>query len=199
MALSKRDRNALVFLAVGAVVILGGNLLIPPAAPGAQKKLLPASEANARREVALRTLKRLSGEQDELEPRIATMISDLPAEELTPRTIRDLQAIAAKSNVHLREIKPLRPRALALGKGARAPLEIRFRAAFQPDVVRFLYFVEDPARKMVVDKINVTSGDARFKTVDVSAQITVFTRSTAGVTGAQGETNDGAERTNKTG
>ena len=93
--------------------------------------------------------------------------------------MRDIQAIALKSNIHIREIKPIKARKLADGSGSKVSMEVRFRAAFQPNVMKFLYLAEDPTGKMVVDKLSLTSADARFRTVEVSAQIAVFTRSTA--------------------
>jgi hypothetical protein len=138
-----------------------------------------------------------------------------PVEQLVPLVIRDLQATAQRAGIHLREVKPLRPKqvteepVIRPGQkttrttqtthdvlGARVPVEVRFRAQFQPNVVRFLYDVENPAGKMVVDKISITSADAKFKVVEVSAQITVFTRSSAGTSGGDsGETSD--DKTNK--
>lgn len=190
MKLSKRDRILLPVILIG-LLILGWGLMNPPSSNAATSKLLPTDQAVSKRAVAIRTIKRLTQEQQEMEPRIAQMAYDQTPEELQPRIIRDLQEISQRADVHLREIKPIRPRPLTKATGTRVGLEVRFRAPFQPNVVRFLYFVEDPKGRMVVDKISMNSADATSKTVDVTVQIAVFTRSTAGVTGAnQGDANN---------
>ena len=79
--------------------------------------------------------------------------------------------------IKVRRLRKKPPRKV---KYRRVPVEVRFRAPFQPNVVRFLYDLENPSGRMVIDKISITSADARFRTVEVSAQITVFTRSSNG-------------------
>ena len=106
--------------------------------------------------------------------------------------------LADKAGVHIREIKPLRSRTLPDGSVTRVPLEVRFNAPFQPNVMRFLYFAEDPTKKMVVDKFSITSTDAHLKTVDVTAQITVYTRSAIGAAGAgEGDTSESTDTTSR--
>lgn len=190
---SKRELYLVIFVVIFVPILLLWNVLNPPKTGGTAGKLLPLEQAKKKTEDARRTLARLRNEQEEAEPRVAKMSYELPAEQLEPRVVRDLQLLADKAGVRFREVKPLRARALANGS-VRVPLEVRFRAQFQPNVVRFLYYVEDPNSKMVIDKINVTSADARFKIVEISAQITVFTRSTAGVGGAdQGDTSNASK------
>ena len=136
-------------------------------------------------------------DEDVLQPRIMASSYEMSAEALQPRAVRDLQKIAARAGIHLRESKPLQPSGFHDAVGANVPIEVRFRTSFQPNVVRFLYYVEDPAGKMVVQKIDVTSTDAKFKTVDVTARSAVFTRSIEGVRGSDiGETSD-ADKTTK--
>ncbi len=191
MQLSRRDRNALLFCVVAVAAILIWNALAPSGSPNGQAALLPLDQAESKRAIAVRTLKRLNTERDEMEPRIAKLAFDLTAAELVPRVVRDLYASADKADVHLFEVKPLHPRPLASGQGARIPLEVRFRAAFQPNVIRFLYYVEDPQNRMVVDRLNITSSEARLSSVDVTARISVFSREANSAAAAEkGEPSD---------
>lgn len=182
-----------VLIAVCAVVILIAVWLkLNPSGPAAgTRTLLPPGQARQKTEVALRTIARLGDEQAEMEPRLAQRVYDQSPDQLVPRVIRDLQRIAERAGVHLREIKPARPRELTTAAVTRVPLEVRFSAPFQPNVMRFLYYVEDPAGKMAVDKLDLTPAEKSFKTVDVSAQIIVFTRAAAGTASAEGGPKNG--------
>jgi hypothetical protein len=197
MQISRREKILIVVCMVFLVAVVFWSLSSSGKA-GAGRNLLPYEEAVTKTDVALKTAKKMDADQEEIDRHLHATAYDLPAEELTPHVIRDLQSLAAKANVHLREIKPLRARAIATGRGTRLPLEVRFRAPFQPDVVRFLYYVEAPATKMVVEKVNMTSADIKQREIDVSAQITVFTRSTAGASGAEeGETGNATNQASK--
>jgi hypothetical protein len=197
MRISRREKIMIVVCMAFLVAVVFWSLTSSGKA-GAGRNLVPYEEAVTKTEVALKTAKKMEEDQKQLRHQLGKTAFDLPAEELTPRMIRDLQTLAAKANVHLREIKPLRARAIASGSGTRLPMEVRFRASFQPDVVRFLYYVEDPATKMVVEKVNMTSADIKQKEIDVTAQITEFTRSTAGASGAEGgETGNATNQASK--
>lgn len=182
MAISKRDQMMLVVLVVFLVTVFVWLRQTPPHNTGLTGPVLPLEEAESKRAVALKTIKQMSDDQDTINPRIASNAYDMSAEELQPRIVQDLQRLATRAGFHIRQIKSLHPHVLSSGQAVRVPLEVRFRADFQPNIVKFLYFVEDPAGKMVVDKVNLTGSDSKFKTVDVSAQISVFTRSLNGVT-----------------
>ena len=194
--LSKRDRNLLIVMLI--VIVGAAILLLTPSGKGAAAGGSKLSLEEAHRQNIKTRLqeKALEDDQKRLRPQVSRLTYNIPAEQLTTQMSEDLYALADRAGVHIREIKPLRSRALPDGSAARVPLQVRFRAPFQPNVMRFLYFTEDPANKMVVDKININSTDARAKSVDVDAQITVFTRNVAGATGtgaAQGDTSDSTD------
>lgn len=156
---------------------------------------LPLEQALARNSDGVKTLKRMTREEAEMMPQLAKATSTLPPDDMIPRMIQDLQNIATRSGVHLREIKPIQPKPLRFGEGMRVPIEVRFRAAFQPGIVRFLYYVEDPSTRMVVEKMTINAGDRRFKSVDVSLQIATFTRAALGGAGADGgDSSNGKEK-----
>jgi hypothetical protein len=129
-----------------------------------------------------------------MEPRLHKMTYQESPDTVAALATQDLQDIAARSHIHLREIKPqLRVGKMKSSLIGRVSLDVRFRASFQPDVVRFLYYLEDPSGRMVVDKVDITSTDSRFKTVDVTARVSVFTQSVTGTSGtAEGDTSDGS-------
>ncbi|HLV79780.1 MAG TPA: type 4a pilus biogenesis protein PilO [Chthonomonadaceae bacterium] len=188
MPRTKRERTLLLIAIIVVPIILIVNYLMPSghAAAGA-RALLPLSQANFKRDIETRTMARWREEEQQMQPQIARMSYDLPADQVVPQMVGDLQRIATRAGVHLGEIKPVKPDLLPSGAGAQVPVSVRFRAPLQPNTIRFLYEIEDPGGKFVVEKMDITSGDARFQTVEASAQISVFTRSTVGVAGTKGE------------
>ena len=196
--LSRRDKNLLMIMLV--VVVLAGVLLLMPSGGAAGNgKMLSLAEAKQKNVKAQLAYKAMKADQDRLLPQIKQLTYTMPPEQLTAYVTEDLYALAERAGVHIREIKPLRAKVLSDGSVMRVPLEVRFRAPFQPNVMRFLYYAEDPTKKMVVGKISINSTDTQLKSVDVSAEITVFTRSTAksGSMGAEGDTSDNTDTTNR--
>jgi hypothetical protein len=195
MKINKRERNLLV--ACVAVVLIAGWMLLSPQSSGTGGATKYSRQVAEQKQLEGKLqLRQMSRDEEALQPRIATTSYDMPAAALQPRVVRDLQEIAARAGVHIREWKPGQPSGFRDAVGASVPMDIRFRTSFQPNLVRFLYYVEDPAGKMVVQKIDVTSTDAKFKTVDVTARIVVFTRSIEGVRGSDtGETSDVDKKT----
>lgn len=192
---SKRERNLLILCVVVVVVALA-SVLSPSSKSTVHHGVLSADAANAQYHTKAVTYKNLTAQLDAIDPRIQKMTFTQPPDTVSALVTQDLQQVAARAGIHLREIKPLRAIKTTTGLVVRVPLEVRFRAPFQPDVVRFLYYLEDPAGKMVVDKIDITSGDSKLKTVEVSARISVFTQSVTGVNGTgEGDTSDDSQST----
>lgn len=175
MNTSPTGRRIIVLLLVVAVVAIIWNFANPPAS-GQKGKALTKEEADKQIAAARAETKRMGAERLEMEPKIETLSADKPADELAPRMARDLQRIAKEANVHLSEIKPQRPRPIS-DKLEKATIEVRFRAPFQPDAMRFFYLVEAPEGKMVVDKFTISASDNKRDSVEITAQITQFTRS----------------------
>ncbi len=193
---SKRERLLLILGVPVVLIVLAWNFLSPPTTQTTQTGLLSTEDAVKKLATAVHDNKQMHAEQDKMDPDIEKMSYQIPAEQLVPQLIRSLQTLADKSGVHLREIKPIRPKKLKSNAGVRVPVEVRFKATFQPDAIRFLYHVEQSDSRMVVDKINITSADPRFKTVEISATITVFTTSLAGFAGGEGENSNASNRSN---
>jgi hypothetical protein len=186
--LSKSER-LLIGLCLVVVVVAVWLQMTHTQSAGTQRTLLPVAEAQRKTEVATRTIRRLRTQRGDLQKQITQMAYTEPPDQLVPLVIRDLQKIADQAGVHIHEVKPaLRPKAIANGQGTSVSLEVDFRAPFQPNVIRFLYYVEDPTSKRTIDKLQVMSTDQQFRTVDVTARITVFTRAAAGTADAQGGT-----------
>ena len=191
------------------VVVVAGALwlVLSPNGTTGKGNLIPLEQALSKTAASRVNARKLQEEQLAVEPRVKDHAYLNPADQLVPLVIRNLQLAADRAGIHLREVRPLRPKlvtdesdpknATVVTKarttragsttheilGARVPVEVRFKAQFQPNVVRFLYDLENPSGRMVIDKISITSADARFHTVEVSAQITVFTLSSAGTAG----------------
>jgi hypothetical protein len=80
-------------------------------------------------------------------------------------------------------IKPLRSKKVA--GVTKETLSVRFTSEFGK-TVPFFYRVEDPAGRLVVEKFNLTASDPKSRTVDVDAQIALFTKSDAAAPTAAG-------------
>ena len=194
---SKREKLLLILAIPIVLIILAWNLLSPPPTAAARTGLLSSEDAKKKLHDAQSDNLKMLAEQNKMDPEIDKMSYKIPAEQLVPRLIRNLQTIADKAGVHLREVKPIRGKKLKSNAGVRVPVEVRFKAAFKPDAIRFLYQLEAQDSRMVVDKINITSADPRFKTVEVSATITVFTTSLEGFAGGEGENSNAPIRSNR--
>ena len=180
MQISPREKRLVYGGAVILIIILIWNFLSPSSAGPSMKGMVSLKEAQKNTDLNKRTQSRLAREVQELDPDINSKAYNSAPDQLVPTTVRELQKIALKSGVHIRDIKPVRSKVLASGMGAGVPIEVHFLAPFQPNAMKFLYYVEDPAGKMVVDKLDISSADPRQKTVEVSALVTVYTRNTAG-------------------
>lgn len=192
--LSKRERTMVVIcvLFLLATVVF---VMTPSGKPVVRRVLLPTESADIEWRKKAKTYTELADQEQTLQARLNEVTYKESPDTVAALATQDLQDIAARSNVHLRETKPVRVSKTKSGQLVRVQLEVRFRATFQPDVMRFLYYVENPSRRMVVDKIDITSADSRFKKVEISARISVFTQAVSGGAGTgEGETSDGSER-----
>ena len=210
----KRREQVLVGFCV-VVVAASVWFALAPASSGTKANLVSLNEARRKTLESRNNAKKLQADKLAIEPQVKARAYDKPADQVVPIIVGNLQSAADRAGIHLREVRPLRskivtdemdPKVVAKttsGRsarasstthevlGARVPIEVRFKAPFQPNVMRFLYDLENPAGRMVVDKISITSADAKFRTVEVSAQITVFTRSSSGTAGGDtGEITD---------
>jgi hypothetical protein len=209
-------RSEQMLIGVGIVVVAGSLwYALSPSGTGGKTNLVPLEQARVKTGASKANVRKLQDEKAALEPNVRARAYAKPSEQLVPVVVGNLQSAAERAGIHLREVRPLRPKLItdemdpkaapkATGAraarsssavhevlGARVPVEVRFKAPFQPNVVKFLYDIENPAGKMVLDKISITSADAKFRTVEVSAQITVFTRSSVGTAGGDtGESTD---------
>jgi hypothetical protein len=179
-AARKPRERFLIVICVLAVVVGVPMLLIPPS--GGNRKLLSASAARQRYKKLVDEKAQLDRTMDRIKPAISRMAYTERPEELVPKVIRQLQGYAKDSGVHLREIKPLRAR--KVGTLMKVPMTVRFSTAeFGKSATAFLYRAEDPAGKLVVEKLNVSTADQKTHTVDIEAQVALYTEAT----GAPGE------------
>lgn len=163
-------------LIVLCVVVVGVGLWMVATPPAQSRKpLLSSQQARLKNREAEKQKQKLAAEIAQIKPLIERSAYAEPPEMLVPRVIRTLQGYAKESSIHLREVKPLRTR--RIGSVTRVPLSVRFSTAeWSRTAVAFLYRVEDPKGKLVVEKLNITSPDPKSRTVDVEVQITFFTR-----------------------
>ncbi len=157
------------------VVAVAVPLMLFPGSGGG-KKLLSAKEARLQYDSKLKEKTQLETDNDRLKPLIDQSLYKESPEQLIPKVIRTLQGFAKDSGIHLREIKPLRSK--RLGNVTKETLSVRFTTDFAK-TVPFFYRVDDPAGRLVMEKFNLTASDPKTRTVDVDAQIALYTQSEA--------------------
>jgi len=184
-----KNERTYVLVAIVLCVPAIAYQLFSPKSSGGKSAVLTVEDANKQKRLTMSKMEQLNTEVAALEAANERMTYNMTPEEIVPRVLRQLQQIAQNSKVRLREVKPLRPIELKSGQGQKVPLEIRFRAAFQPNAMQFLYAVEDSKYKMVLDKINISSAENRLKAVDMTATITVFTRAAYAANSSQETSN----------
>src|SRR5258706_15853053 len=167
---NSRER-LLILLALAAGIIGIPMMLISP--EKSSGKLLSSSKARQEYNKADAQIKTQNEETNRLKPELEKLVYKEPPEEVIPSVIKTLQTIAKQSGIHLREIKPLRARQLS--NVTKVPMTVRFTGQFGQSIP-FLYKVEDPNGKLVVEKFNVTTSDPKAKTVDVEVQIALYTK-----------------------
>lgn len=175
---SRTPRERFLILGCVVVVAVAAWLVLAPAG-GPGKQLLPAAEAKRRYDAALKQIGELTEEIDKLRPATDAMVYDKAPAEIVPEVVRPLQAHAKTAGLRLREIKPLRAR--QAGTLTRVPISVKFNTAqFSRQAVHFMYLVEDPAAKLVIEKFNVSAADPKSRMVEVEVQVALFTRSGGG-------------------
>jgi hypothetical protein len=190
---TKRERYLVIFCVV-FLILVAVFVMTPPSKPAGTAVQLSATAAEAQWRSQAVKYRQLVDSEQMLTPKLRRLTYREAPETVAALLTQDLQLIAARSGIHLNSYKPSRPAKLPAGDIVRVPVEIRFRARFQPDVIRFLYAIEDPAGRRVVDRIDINPAEAKLKQVEVSARISVFTQSVAGTTGTgEGETGDDSE------
>ena len=167
-----RERFLILICAVAAVVGIP-MLLSPPAAGNA--KLLPAAEARQKYVREVRQKESMESDIARMKPLIEKQVYNETPEVVVPRIVRTLQDQAKKAGIHLREIKPLRARRMATV--TKVPLSVRFASRFDQSIP-FLYSIEDPGTRLVVEKFSISAPDSKSKTVDIEIQVALFTCNT---------------------
>lgn len=170
---SKRSPRERVLLVLGAASVIVAVWLALSPGTGPSGKLVPAAEARRKYDAALAEKLALQAEADRLRPALASMTFEEPPEVVVPRVVGQLQGLAKQSGIHLREVKPLRSRRVA--SLVKVPVSVRFSCPFA-QTVPFLYRVEDPAGKLTVEKLNMSTSDPAARLVEVEANIALFTR-----------------------
>jgi Tfp pilus assembly protein PilO len=168
----------LLLLAV-VVISVAGYLLLSPTSKGG-RQLLSTAEARKRYVRAVQQRRVLEAESARFGPQLARMVYVEDPEKVVPPVIKELQKLAGTAGIHIREVKPLRSKRFA--SLTKVPLTVRFTCEFA-QVIPFLYTVEDPNGRLVVEKFTIAASDPKSHTVDVEIQVALFTRGA----GAPGE------------
>src|SRR5262249_49316053 len=176
---NSREKLLIALMVLAVLIGVPMALISPEKANG---KLLSAANARQQYKKTESEMKTQDAETARLKPALEKLVYKESPEQVVPAVIKTLQTVAKESGIHLREIKPLRARRLATV--TKVPMTVRFTGQFGQSIP-FLYKVEDPSGKLVVEKLNVTVSDPKVKTVDVEVQIALYTK--AGASSKAGE------------
>ncbi len=159
----------LVLLVAGYLTFSGGGSTSSGAA------LLSTADARKKYDDGKVQYLALGKQDDFMQGKIAKWTTNESPGAIAPAMVTKLMSIAKQSGVHLDSIRPLRSQLSENGAVLRVPVQVDFKAPFHPNVIQFLYRVEDPKGKLVVDHLDVHSGDTHFATINISARISTFT------------------------
>jgi type II secretory pathway component PulM len=165
---SPRER-ALVLLGVGVIAVAVWMILSPTDA--GKRGLLPSSVAREQYSDGLKRKQGFDREVATLGPKVDTSTYKETSEKVIPVVLKVLHEQARAAGIHLREVKPLRPRQVA--GLTKVTLTVRFTSEFGK-AIPFLYGVEDPKGRLVVEKMNVAASDPKSRQVDVEVQVALF-------------------------
>jgi hypothetical protein len=173
----KRTPRERLLLVLGLVVVAVAGYLIFSPQEGAKAGMLSSATARSRYDAAMQQKRDADGKIAALKPKVDTATYNQTSERVMPDVLKTLSDDAGLAGVHLREVKPLRPR--SVGGLTKVTLTVRFTSEFGR-VIPFVYHVEDPQGKLVVEKLNVSSPDPKSRQVDVEVQVALFTAAGSG-------------------
>lgn len=177
---AQRNPRERALLIVGAVVIAVAAYLLMTPEQGYKAGMLSSAAARAKYRDGLRQRELADDRIAALKPRVDTATYKDTSERVMPAVLKTLNEHAKLAGVRLREVKPLRPR--RIGGVTKVTLTVRFTSEFR-QVIPFVYHVEDPKGKLVVEKLNVSAPDPKSRQVDVEVQVALFTLEGAGEPG----------------
>lgn len=137
------------------------------------KALLPANVARQKYQQAVLQNKEMVLEGKQMKQKLGAWTFHSKPDTLIPQLIDSLQKQSVKGGVHLMEIRPLRT--IQNDQLATIPISIRCECPFDK-AIAFLYYLEDPANKMVVDRVDISSSGTNANVVDMNAQIAAYTQ-----------------------
>ncbi len=139
-------------------------------------KLLSYSKADSQFRLDEASYSKLGSLQSAQESIIARSVYHSSPNALIPMLIRQLEKAAFKSDVHLMEIRPLTPQLVPGSNITSVPVQVRFTSPLQPNLVRFLFYIENPHGKIAVEQFNISSNEQNHSSgVTVSIQIAAYT------------------------
>ncbi|NLH99788.1 MAG: hypothetical protein GX446_09910 [Chthonomonadales bacterium] len=168
-ARSPRERGLIV---VGVIVIAVAVYLALSPSDTVGGAMLSSAAAKQQYADGLKRKQELEREIAVLRPKVDTATYKDTSEKVIPIVLKSLHEQARLADIRLREVKPLRPR--QTGGVTKVTLTVRFTTAFAK-AIPFLYNLEDPKARLVVEKMNVSPSDPKSRDVDVEVQVALFT------------------------
>ncbi len=168
-ARTPRERS-LIIIGLAVVGVAVWLVLTPKETRG--RVLLSSAEARKQYNEGLKRKEEFEREVASLGPKVDTSTYKETSEKVIPTVLKSLHEQARLSGITLREVKPLRPR--QMGGVTKVTLTVRFTSEFAK-AIPFLYNVEDPKGRLVVEKMNVASSDPKSRDVDIEVQVALFT------------------------
>lgn len=173
---TKRERNLVVLAVIVILIAVYFELSAPNSSSAkATGPLLPLSQAVKKYDNGKTQYVALGNEEDTLQPLINHLTSSKSADALSPIMASSIMDMAAKASIHISTLRPLSPEIVADGQAERVPIEIQFDAPFEPNSINFLYHLEDPKGRYVVDQVQLATHERHRNMVSVTARVSMFT------------------------
>ncbi len=186
---TKREKNLvlLMLLIVAAAVIM--EVTAPSSKPlgTTAGPVYPYAVATKKYHDGVTQYLALGRQEDVLTPQIQKLAQKSAPDQLVPAMINTLMKQADKASVHISSLRPLQPVLVGAGQALQVPIQMQFSAPFHPDTLHFLYLLENPANRFVIDRLDVSTDNRHPGMVNITAQVSAFTTnvsSTGGISHA---------------
>ncbi|HEY3281934.1 MAG TPA: hypothetical protein VGN26_06625 [Armatimonadota bacterium] len=166
------QREKLMVGACGLVVLVVGLPTLVTATVGMRGGKDALKQADAKALAAKRQVRSLEAEIATLKPQVGAVTWSETPDLLYPDVATQIFRLGKKAGVSIPSIRHVDPRPLDVL--SEQPLVINVSATF-PAFVKFLYMMQDPALKLSMDRVRITSTDTESDAVRVELSVSTYT------------------------
>lgn len=118
---------------------------------------------------------RLDAKVKVLRPQVEALAWNVPPDQLRQQMVQRVTAFAQQAQVGVTTTRPLKPRSLDVMTEVSIEMHV---SATLPQLVRFLYPLQQPGSKMTVDRLRIASANAETDLLDVDMTVSGYTLQT---------------------